>query len=212
MLSLGMMGGSLSATAAQLGLPRYMGAGCPQGTASAVLSPDSSALTIIFDQFIAEGTGGSVGGVRGRTIAKTFASRCKLEVPILTGQNERLKSMKLDYRGFIDLPNGASGSSVIQYSVPGRRPVSFNRRTGSSDALYNRTIIKNFLGPLTDNYIVETDAAQSLGDVLIGCGRIMPITIDTNIQITNPSMISIDSVDGIVAPMKFNLEWNECRS
>ena len=38
----------------QLGEPGYGGNGCPAGSASAILSPDNKALTILFDEFYYE--------------------------------------------------------------------------------------------------------------------------------------------------------------
>ena len=46
-----------------LGYPGYGGTGCPQGTASATLSPDGTALSVLFDQFVVE-----AGGTTGRRV------------------------------------------------------------------------------------------------------------------------------------------------
>ena len=35
-----------------LGEPGYGGSGCPQGSASTILSPDGKSLSILFDEFI----------------------------------------------------------------------------------------------------------------------------------------------------------------
>ena len=37
-----------------LGEPGYGGSGCPQGSASTILSPDGKSLSILFDEFMVE--------------------------------------------------------------------------------------------------------------------------------------------------------------
>src|SRR4051812_18628969 len=94
---------ALSATSAMaddisLGMPAYGGNGCPQGTASAVLSPDRKSLSILFDQFQAEA---------GRTTGQTVDRKsCNLAIPVHIPQGVSIALFKIDYRGFNSLPAG----------------------------------------------------------------------------------------------------------
>src|SRR6476469_2859446 len=58
----------------QLGYPASGGNGCPAGTASAVVSPDGSSLSIIFDQFTTESVQVSV--------LTTDRNSCNIAIPV----------------------------------------------------------------------------------------------------------------------------------
>ena len=81
----------------QLGNPEYGGTGCPAGTASVSLSPDNSAISILFDQYVVEAGG-----------AKAFDRKnCNIAVPVHVPQGFSVSVIAIDYRGFVQLPAGA---------------------------------------------------------------------------------------------------------
>ena len=63
----------------RLGRPGYGGNGCPAGSASATLSPDRKALSIIFDEFMVE-AGGS-------TRRKVSRKSCNIAIPVHVGNH-----------------------------------------------------------------------------------------------------------------------------
>src|SRR5258708_1302919 len=83
----------------RLGNPEYGGSGCPAGSAAVAVSPDARALSILFDQFIAE-----AGGDTGRSITR---KTCNLAVPVHIPQGYSVSIFQIDYRGFNSLPYGA---------------------------------------------------------------------------------------------------------
>ena len=58
----------------QIGAPSYGGTGCPVGTAQAVLSPDASRVSILFDQFEVE-----AGGDLSQSLAR---KTCNVALPV----------------------------------------------------------------------------------------------------------------------------------
>src|SRR5687767_2321492 len=80
----------------RLGTPAIGGSGCPQGTASAVLSPDGKTLSVLFDQFQVEA---------GRTTGKQIDRKtCDMGIPVHVPQGFAVSVLQVDYRGFNALP------------------------------------------------------------------------------------------------------------
>ncbi|MGE0615149.1 MAG: DUF4360 domain-containing protein, partial [Bacteriovoracia bacterium] len=75
----------------------YGGEGCPQGTASSVLSPDAQQISVIFDQYSVEAGGGSV-----LDSGKSCIVNLQLNVP----PNWSYTIFSVDYRGYADLDAG----------------------------------------------------------------------------------------------------------
>jgi hypothetical protein len=131
----------------KLGVPAYGGTGCPSGTASVTLSPDSKTLSVLFDQFIAE-AGSSVG----RTLDRRS---CNLAIPVNIPSGYSVSLFQVDYRGFVSIPRGGSGQFRAEYFFAGSRgPV--------------RTV--NFSGPSERNYLV-TDNLEAQALVWSRCGE-----------------------------------------
>ena len=122
----------------QLGQPAYGGTGCPAGTASAVLSPDNKSLSILFDQFSAE-----AGGSTGRSMDR---KSCNVSIPVHVPQGLSVSIIKIDYRGFNELPYGASSTFNVEYFL-----------AGSTGPVYNRT----FTGPLSEDYLINNELIAS---------------------------------------------------
>ena len=96
----------------RLGFPDVRGTGCPSGTASASLSPDQTALSILFDSYVVE-AGELVGG------ALTGRKNCDISVPLKVPTGYALSILAVDYRGFVDLPAGASATFSSEYFFAG---------------------------------------------------------------------------------------------
>ena len=79
------------AQALQLGYPGYGGNGCPQGSASVSLSPDSQQLSVLFDSYTV-----ATGGINPRVDRKS----CNLSIPVTVPNGYSVSVIQVDYRGF----------------------------------------------------------------------------------------------------------------
>jgi Domain of unknown function (DUF4360) len=174
----------------RLDTPFYGGSGCPAGSASASLSPDSSSATILFDQFVIE-TGGNTGkrGVR---------KSCNIGVPVHVPQGLTVSVFKIDYRGFNNLPYGAFSEFSVEYFFAGSR--------GS-------TVTQKFKGPISDNYLISSEL---IGQTTIWspCGKDVILRANAGMFVkTTPflaeAMSTLDSMD-IKSGIQYHLKWASC--
>jgi hypothetical protein len=101
------------------------GSGCPEGSASATVSPDGQEISILFDKFIADAT-------------KPTESRksCNLAIPIKVPAGFQVSLYTADYRGYI-APE-TTGKLRVEYFFAGQKgPVYQKQLTGETD--YNET-------------------------------------------------------------------------
>ncbi|MEZ0392246.1 MAG: DUF4360 domain-containing protein [Pseudobdellovibrionaceae bacterium] len=90
-------------TEVTIGNPKLEGEGCPQGTARAVLSPDGSAISILFDEFILDAT------KRRVYPPEKLKKDCDFKIPVQLPPGYRLLASRIDYRGFAALAKGVKG-------------------------------------------------------------------------------------------------------
>ena len=99
----------------------YGGNGCPEGSANVTVSPDGQELSILFDQFIAEGNK-----------ARESRKSCNLTIPIKVPQGFQISLYDADYRGYV-APETV-GRLRAEYFFAGQRGPVFTRRfTGETD-------------------------------------------------------------------------------
>ena len=123
----------------QLGQPAYGGSGCPAGTASITLSPDESALSILFDSYSVEA---------GRATNKTVDRKsCNISIPVQVPQGYSVAVFQVDYRGYNLLPAGGMMRFDAEYFWAGARGPPQSR-------VFTGTMNDNFT--LTDNLIAQT--------------------------------------------------------
>lgn len=178
------------ATPLRLGVPAYGGSGCPAGTASVVVSPDQTAISILFDQFIAES-----GGSTGRRFDR---KSCNLAIPVYVPGGYSVSIIAVDYRGFNVLPSGARSRFEAEYFWSGAR---------------GPRIIRDFFGPLNQGFSVRDElAAHSY--VWTPCGASVNLRVNASIyNQTNywqqQTLTSIDSAD-VTGQIVFHLNWRRC--
>ena len=102
---------ALASDGIQLGNPSYAGNGCPAGSASVTLSPDNTAMSILFDKYQVE-----AGGMTGKRIDR---KNCSVAVPVIIPQGFSVSVFSVDYRGFNSLPDGASSTFSAEYFLAG---------------------------------------------------------------------------------------------
>ncbi|HXH76625.1 MAG TPA: DUF4360 domain-containing protein [Bacteriovoracaceae bacterium] len=186
--------GSLSAFAQdtiQLGYPAMGGNGCPQGTASASLSPDGTALSIIFDQFLTE-----AGPASGRTIDR---KSCNIAVPVHVPNGFSISVLAVDYRGYVGLPVNASARLSAEYFFAGAQGPRF---------------VKDFIGRTDNDYTFQNQlGVQAM--VWSPCGADVNLRVNASMQVrnTNRSLDAIASVDSadISAGLVYHIQMRRCR-
>lgn len=180
-----------SAESLVLGEPAYGGNGCPAGTASVNLSPDQSALSILFDSYIAE-----AGNTTGRRVDR---KSCNISVPVRVPQGYSVALFQVDYRGFNVVPAGGAYTRInAEYFWAGSRGPTF---------------AKNFVGSMNDNYTFTNGlVAQTL--VWTPCGADVNLRVNSSImaqsnQRMDQTMIGVDSAD-ITSGLIYHVQWRRC--
>lgn len=103
----------------------FTGPGCPEGTLSSTISPDGTALSLLYDQF-------SVKAQVPTSVSKWLQRRnftwnqkwCQVHVSIDVPVGYRLAAVHLDQRGFSNLPEDSLGflySTIRSYDVAENR-------------------------------------------------------------------------------------------
>ena len=172
-----------------LGEPGYGGTGCPAGTVSATLSPDAKSLSLLFDQYQV-----AVGGETGKSFDR---KSCNIAIPVRVPQGLSVSVMKIDYRGFNQLPQSATSQFNVEYFFAGTRGPSFQRK---------------FRGPLTEDYLINNNlTVQAV--VWSGCGADVNLRTNSSMRVQTVSnreaMASIDSQD-VNAGIIYHLQWRQC--
>ena len=174
----------------QLGEPGYGGSGCPMGSASVTLSPDSKSLSILFDQYVVEA---------GSAINRTFERKnCDIAIPVRIPEGYSVSVFQIDYRGFSALPPGAYARFNVNYFMAGTRGLSQ---------------VKTFYGPLTQDYLLTSDLeARSL--VWSECGADTNLRVSTGMFVQSnrqgeQAMSTVDSAD-VKAGIIYHLKFRRC--
>lgn len=175
----------------RLGQPAYGGTGCPGGSASATLSPDETALSILFDSYVAE-AGASVGKTLDR-------KSCNISVPVQVPQGYSVAIFQVDYRGFNLIPGrGAYTRLDTEYFWAGSRGPRFSR-------VYS--------GPQTDNY-TQSDGLIAQTLVWTPCGASVNLRVNSSVMaktngLMEDTMITVDSAD-LTSGLIYHLQWRRC--
>lgn len=174
----------------RLGSPEYGGTGCPAGSASVALSPDSKAISILFDQYVVEAGG-----------AKSFDRKnCNIAIPVHVPQGYSVSVMAIDYRGFVGLPSGGRASLNVNYFLAGQ-----GRGINTS---------KSFTSAASGNYI-KSDRLGIEAIVWSGCGADTILRANTSMLVQSnqrreQAMATVDSAD-IEAGLVYHIQWKQCR-
>jgi hypothetical protein len=177
-----------------LGYPGHGGSGCPQGTVSATLSPDGTALSVLFDQFIVE-----AGGPTGRRV--DYKS-CNLAIPVNIPQGYSVSIFQVDYRGFNSLPYGARSQLTNDYF--------FATSHGSTRSV---RLAKSFMGPNNNDYLT-TDRLAVNALVWTPCGEQATLRVNSNMRVFSNSRMeqalsTVDSAD-VSAGLIYHIQWRRC--
>lgn len=110
---------SASAPAQMTEVLEYLGPGCPADSMSSTISPDGSALSLLYDQFSV--TAEPATSKWSHRLSRTGNQKwCQIHVAMDIPVGYRLASVHLDQRGFSNLPSDSSGflySTLRAYDV-----------------------------------------------------------------------------------------------
>lgn len=194
LVSVSLLVGSLGAFAQdtiQLGYPAYGGNGCPSGTASATLSPDGTALSIIFDQFLTE-----AGPAAGKTIDR---KSCNIAVPVHVPNGFSISVLAVDYRGYVGLPTQSSARLQAEYFFAGMQGPRF---------------VKDFFGRTDTDYLFNNQlGVQAM--VWSPCGADVNLRVNASMMVRNTNrqldaIATVDSAD-ISAGLVYHFQMRRCR-
>lgn len=175
----------------RLGVPAYGGTGCPAGSASVSVSPDQSAVSILFDQFLTE-----AGNTTRRRIDR---KSCNFAIPVQVPQGYSVALFAVDYRGYNAVPRGGYNRLDAEYFWAGTRGPRISRQ---------------FNGPLNDVYTV-TDRLIATALVWSACGASTTLRVNASMMsMTNArneqTLGTVDSAD-VSSGLIYRLQWRRCR-
>jgi hypothetical protein len=178
----------------RLSQPDYGGTGCPAGTVAASLAPDAKTLSIIFDQYGVELDPSLSGKTRDR-------KNCQISIPVHIPQGLSVSVLELDFRGYNNLPYGASSKLDISYFI------------GVGTTRSSARFAKTFVGPKDDEYLVNNQL-QVGAVVWSPCGQSVNLRTTTALTLSNPELmdnaqVTLDSID-VSAGLVYRLQWRTC--
>lgn len=175
----------------------HAGNGCPEGTMQVVFAPDNLSFTVLFDQFIAEV---HPGDTRRDLIT------CNALIPIQIPENMQMEITRVDFRGFVALPQSAHAALTSVFN--------FRDRRGERDRMNLRY---RFEGPVMDDYEISTDVMRSSQDSeLSPCGGAVQLRVKNQLKVVSrdrmePAQVTLDSIDGASHAI-YHVNWRSCRS
>jgi hypothetical protein len=169
------------------------GSGCPLGTAAVAVSPDNTAFTVTYSDYLAK-----VGGNADPT---AFRKNCQLNLIVHVPGGFTYGIASADYRGFASLQRGATGMQKASYYFQG------SSNTASKT--------HNFSGVYNDNW-QATDQTEYAQIVWSPCGVERNFNINTELRVSagtstpgSSSFMTMDSTDGDISTT-YHLAWKEC--
>ncbi|MFI7598109.1 DUF4360 domain-containing protein [Actinoplanes sp. NPDC049681] len=167
------------------------GSGCRPGTADVAVSPDNTAFTAIYSDYLAQ-AGPGIPSTEGR-------KNCQLNVLVHVPQGFTFAIAKVDYRGYGLLKSGATASQRANYYFQGMTQSTFTNHP--------------IAAPLDDNWIVS-DEVPVAALVWHPCGELRNLNINTELRVSrgsaaDTSFITMDSTDGSIATT-YHFAWREC--
>ncbi|MFJ3333230.1 DUF4360 domain-containing protein [Streptomyces sp. NPDC086766] len=169
------------------------GSGCPQGTAAVAVSPDNTAFTVTYSEYLAQAGGNSD--------PTAFRKNCQLNLVVHVPQGFTYAIASADYRGFASLQSGASATQKASYYFQGSPNTAVETHP--------------FSGPYNDDW-QATDSTDWAQLVWAPCGVLRNFNINTELRVNagtsapgKVSFMTMDSTDGDISTV-YHLAWKEC--
>lgn len=170
------------------------GSGCRPGTTAVAVSPDNTAFTVTYSDFLAQ------VGVGAKPT--DFRKNCQLNLLVHVPQGFTYAVAQTDYRGFAHLENGASGEERAGYYFQGH-----SQTTAMSHKLQ---------GPFENNW-QNTDVNDVAQLVYMPCGELRSFNINTELRVNagtsdttkTTSFMTMDSTDANISTT-YHFSWKQC--
>ena len=178
-----------------MGTPSYAGTGCPQGTLAATLSPDQTALSILFDQYVVRVSGAPKAQAR---------MNCQIQIPFQVPAGYRVAIVKMDYRGFTSVPAGARSTFGAGFSY-----LEFNGVPTKEKRVVRAKV---FSGPRSENFELSSQIA---GPPFSPCGKNFVLQAESILNAQSNAageevVTAVDSLDTATQPVVYSLRWRRC--
>ena len=177
----------------QLTSVRTLGSGCLPNRTASTFSPDGEALTLVFDELLAEA---SYSGV-----AAYDRKFCRLNVRVAVPAGWSFGVFSWDARGYVDL----YGSAIASYSAG----FAFSRgRYDFSEQLYS--------GPMSEQVFSRDElGAQDIVYSPCSTGRDLTMRFHTAVTVRAPTpgsegFLVLDSLDGAALEQNLGIVWRRC--
>ena len=169
--------------------------GCPEGSYSIVLSPDGSALSLLFDQFTIESGRISDGEIQRKV--------CRISSPLNLPANHSIGVYKVDYRGFAKLGAKQQAELDVQYFL------------GPRDNEHGRVFKRKIKGPKEGDYLFsETIGAGQMKRAGCGAAAMLDVGITLSLdakQQSGQAMATLDTTDAApLGALVFHLNLKKC--
>ncbi|MCX5197963.1 DUF4360 domain-containing protein [Streptomyces sp. NBC_00249] len=170
------------------------GSGCRPGSASVAVSPDNTAFTITYSEYLAQ--------VGKDAKATDFRKNCQLGLNVHVPQGYTYAVTQADYRGFASLAEGASATQKASYYFQGM----------SDTARRSHSLSGHLQG---DWQASDTVGIEAL--VFSPCGAQRNLNINTELVVNagtsdtanTTSFVAMDSSDGSINT-KYHFSWKVC--
>ncbi len=179
-----------------LGAPSALsGNGCNPSTARATLSPDGSAISLLFDSLVAE-----AGGFHDTQDRRS----CILDLPVRVAPGYQVAVSAVDTRGFVSLPARGYAQFAILFNLARFTPVRIDRRVGGQPGPVDTTF--NFHNQLRKE---DVDPRWS------SCGASTTLRVNTSLIVVSnaqreSALGGIDSAD-LASGVDLQLQVRPCR-
>ncbi|MFJ6795137.1 DUF4360 domain-containing protein [Streptomyces sp. NPDC091268] len=169
------------------------GSGCRPGSATVAVSPDNTAFTVTYSEYLAQ-AGGGVAAAEAR-------KNCLLSLVVHVPQGYTYAVAQVDYRGFGSLQEGAVGTQKASYYFQGMAQTAYRTH--------------KFNGALDDNWqATDTTGIEAL--VFAPCGAQRNFNINTELRAevgtsdpSKTSFMALDSTDGSINSV-YHFSWKKC--
>ncbi|MFJ1706082.1 DUF4360 domain-containing protein [Kitasatospora sp. NPDC088346] len=170
------------------------GSGCPAGTAAVAVSPDNTAFTVTYSNYLAQVGVGSK--------PTDFRKNCQLNLNVHVPQGFTYAIASADYRGYAHLEKGATAVQRANYYFQGQPQTA--------------TLSHQFKGPVDDSW-QATDSVEVAALVWSPCGELRNFNINTELRVNagtsdpskTTSFMTMDSTDGDINTV-YHLAWKTC--
>jgi len=170
------------------------GSGCPEGTAAVAVSPDNTAFTVTYSNYLAQvGVGAT---------PTDWRKNCQLNLIVHVPSGFTYAISSTDYRGFASLQKGATGTERAGYYFQGSPITNYASHS--------------FAGPFADDW-TTTDTTQIAEMVWAPCGALRNFNINTELRVAagtsdvkkTTSFMAMDSTDTEFSTT-YHFAWQKC--